>query len=95
MQAIFKLDPYTVKSSMKIFITSSAKSENMDIIHLWNVAGALHKPNGILLNAKVPNGHVNVVFSCLQVQWQFGCIQNIHQENISEGVLLTYPTSDQ
>ena len=47
---------YTVKSSMKISITSSTKYENMDIMHLWNVVGALHKPNGILLNAKVPNG---------------------------------------
>ena len=84
-----------MKSSMKISITSSAKSENMDIMHLWNVAGALHKPNDIFINAKVPNGHVKVVFSGLQVQWQFDCIQNIHQENRSEGVLLTYPTSDQ
>ena len=52
-----------MKSSMKISITSSAKSENIDIMHLWNVPGALHKPNGILLKAKVPNGHVKVVFS--------------------------------
>ena len=52
-----------MKSSMKISITSSTKSENMDIMHLWNVAEALHKLNGILLNAKVPNGHVKVVFS--------------------------------
>ena len=52
-----------MKSSMKISITSSAKSENINIMHLWNVAGALHKPNGILLKAKVPNGHVKVVFS--------------------------------
>ena len=58
-----KLDPYTVKSSMKISITSSAISENIDIMHLWKVPGAFHKPNGILLKAKVPNGHVKVVFS--------------------------------
>ena len=53
----------TVKSSMKISITSSARSENIDIMHLWKVPGALHKPNGILQKAKVPNGHVKVVFS--------------------------------
>ena len=58
-----KLDPYIVKSSMKISITSSAKSENIDILHIWKVPGALHKPNGILLKEKVPNGHVKVVFS--------------------------------
>ena len=48
---------------MKISITSYARSENIDIIHLWKVQEALHKPNGILLKAKVPNGHVKVVFS--------------------------------
>ena len=58
-----------MKSSMKISITSSTKYENMDIMHLWNVA-ALHKPNGILLNANVPNGHVNVVFS-----WSSGAME--------------------
>ena len=43
-----------MKSSMIIFITSSAKSENIDIMHLWKVAEALYDPNGILLKAKVP-----------------------------------------
>ena len=38
----------------------SLKILNMD---LWNVAGALQSPNDILLNANVPKGHVNVVFS--------------------------------
>jgi len=30
----------------------------------WNVAGALHNPNGILRYANILNGQVNVVFSC-------------------------------
>ena len=52
-----------MKSSMKISITSSAKSESIDIMHIWNIPGALHKPNGVHLKEKVPNGHVKVVFS--------------------------------
>ena len=52
-----------MKSSMKISITSFAKSENIDIMHLWKVPEALHKPNDIVLKSKVPNGHVKVVFS--------------------------------
>ena len=63
-----------MKSSMKISITSYAKSENIDIMNLWKILGALHKPNGIILKAKVPNGHVKVVFPDPQVQWQFGYI---------------------
>ena len=52
-----------MKPSMNISITASTKSENIDIIHLWKVAGALYNPNGILLKANVPKGHVKVVFS--------------------------------
>ena len=43
-----------VNTSIKISIASSTKYDNMDIIHLWKVAGALHNPNDILLKAKVP-----------------------------------------
>ena len=38
-------------------------SQKMLNMHRWNIAGALQSPNGILLNANVPNGHVNVDFS--------------------------------
>lgn len=33
------------------------------IMHLWKVAGALHKLKGILLKTKAPNGQVNIVLS--------------------------------
>ena len=39
------------------------KSEKIAVIHCWKVAGALHSPNGMRLKAKVPKGHVNIVFS--------------------------------
>ena len=39
------------------------KSEKIAVINRWKVAGALHSPNGMRLKAKVPKGHVNVVFS--------------------------------
>jgi len=38
-------------SSMKISMKCSTKLENIEIMHLFKVAGALHKPNGILLDA--------------------------------------------
>ncbi|RDX95146.1 hypothetical protein CR513_22369, partial [Mucuna pruriens] len=41
---------YIVKSSMKTSMQSSNKYEKMLIIHLWNILGALHKPNGIRVN---------------------------------------------
>ena len=62
--------PTTEKSSIKTSIVSSTMSENIYIIHLWKVAGALHNTNGILLNAKVPYGQVKVVFS-----WSSGAIE--------------------
>jgi hypothetical protein len=55
--------PKTKKSSMKISRKHSTISLNMLSIYLWNVAGALHNPKGILWYAKIPNGHVKVVFS--------------------------------
>ncbi|KAK8685285.1 hypothetical protein V6N13_041290 [Hibiscus sabdariffa] len=43
---------------MKISRQSSFRSENMAVMHHWNVAGALHSPNGIRLKAKVPYGQI-------------------------------------
>ena len=40
----------------------SKKSLKILIMHRWKVPGALHRPKGILLWAKVPTGQVNVVF---------------------------------
>ena len=48
---------------MKISMHSLIMLEKMAVMHLRNVAGALHSPNGILLKANVPKEHVNVVFS--------------------------------
>ena len=48
---------------MKTSKLSPRKSEKIAVIHRWKVAGALHSPNGMRLKAKVPKGHVNVVFS--------------------------------
>jgi len=56
-------DPYTVKLSINTSMHFSRKSLKMLNMHRWNVPGALHRPNGILLWAKVPKGQVNVVFS--------------------------------
>jgi len=44
-----KEDPYTVKSSINTFMHFSRKSLKMLSMHRWNVPGALHRPNGILL----------------------------------------------
>uniref|UniRef100_A0A251UWJ9 Uncharacterized protein n=1 Tax=Helianthus annuus TaxID=4232 RepID=A0A251UWJ9_HELAN len=46
--------PKMEKSSIKISRESPTISEKILIMHLWKVAGALHNPNGIRLNAKVP-----------------------------------------
>ena len=48
---------------MKTSKLSPRKSEKIAVIHRWKVVGALHSPNGMRLKAKVPKGHVNVVFS--------------------------------
>ena len=48
---------------MKTSKLSPRKSEKIVVMHRWKVAGALHSLNGIHLKAKVPKGHVNVVFS--------------------------------
>ena len=48
---------------MKTFRLLSIVCEKIEIIHLRKVFGALHSPNGIHLNAKVPYGHLKVVFS--------------------------------
>ena len=42
---------------------SSIRSLNIENMHLWKVAGALHKPKGIRLKAKVPYGQVKVVLA--------------------------------
>lgn len=54
--------PNTEKLSMKISMECSMRSENMVILHLLKVVGALHNPNDILLKAKVLWGHVKVVY---------------------------------
>ena len=48
---------------MKTSKLSPRKLEKIAVMHLWKVAGALHSTNGMRLKAKVPNEHVNVVFS--------------------------------
>ena len=46
---------------MKTSIISFIMSEKIDIMHLWEEAGAFHSPKDIHLYAYVPYGHVNVV----------------------------------
>ena len=60
-----KLFPKMEKSSMKTSKVSPIKSEKIAVMHRWKVAGALHSSNGMRLKAKVPKGHVNVVFTLL------------------------------
>ena len=48
---------------MKTSKLSPRKSKKIAVMHRWKVAGALHSLNGMRLKAKVPKGHVNVVFS--------------------------------
>ena len=48
---------------MKTSKLSPRKSEKIVVMHRWKVAGVLHSPNGMRLKAKVPKGHVKVVFS--------------------------------
>lgn len=55
--------PTIDKSAMNTSRLSSTISEKMDIMYHWNVADALHNLNDICLNANVPYGHVNIVFS--------------------------------
>lgn len=62
--------PYTVKSSIKTLILFSTYFEKILTIQRWKVVGVLHNPNGILRYAKLPNGHVKVVFS-----WSSGAIE--------------------
>ena len=59
-------------------------------MHRWNVAGALQSLNGILLNANVPNGHVNVVFLGPPKLWEFDSNLSNHQENSTKNVLLLF-----
>jgi len=42
-------EPKTEKSSLNTSVIFSIKYEKMENIHLWEVAGALHKPNDIFL----------------------------------------------
>ncbi|KAJ0928357.1 hypothetical protein HanRHA438_Chr04g0193161 [Helianthus annuus] len=46
--------PKMEKSSMKTSIVFSIISWKMATIQRWNVAGALHRPNGMRRYAKVP-----------------------------------------
>ena len=46
-------------SSIKIYTQTPIKSNKILFISLWNVAGALHRPNGITLNTKLPYLVVN------------------------------------
>src|ERR1044071_9207674 len=48
---------------MYTFIKSSIYSLNISSIALWNVTGALHNPNGILLNSYNPCEQMNAVNS--------------------------------
>src|ERR1044072_5128737 len=48
---------------MYMFIKSSMYSLNISSIALWNVADALHNPNGILLNSYNPCEQMNAVNS--------------------------------
>ena len=48
---------------MKTSKLSPRKSGKITVMYRWKVAGALHNPDGMRLKAKVPKGHVNVVFS--------------------------------
>ena len=59
-------------------------------MHRWNIAGALQSPNGILLNANIPNEHVNVVFLGLPKLWEFDSNLSNHQENSSKNVQLLF-----
>lgn len=49
-----KESPNMEKSSMNTSKYYSTISMKMVIMHLWNVVGALHKLNDIILNGKVP-----------------------------------------
>jgi hypothetical protein len=44
-----KEDPKTEKSSINTSKNLSTMLEKIDIIHLWKVAGALHRPKGMHL----------------------------------------------
>jgi hypothetical protein len=46
--------PKTEKSSINTSTEFSNKSEKIAIMARWKVAGALHRPNGILRYANVP-----------------------------------------
>lgn len=46
----------TEKTFINTSFFSSTIYENIEIIHLWKVIGALHNPNGILLKENVPYG---------------------------------------
>ena len=67
--------PTTTISSMytrQLFQCRPARTES---INRWNVAGALHNPNGITLNSKSPSGIQNAVFSRSATQF---CYQLPH-----------------
>lgn len=63
IMAYSKVNSDVVKSSIYIFIQSCDISTKMLITARQNVSKALHKPNGKIEHAKVPHGHVNIVFS--------------------------------
>jgi len=63
IMASSEVTPNVVKSSVYISMQSCDISTKILIIAHWNVAGALHRSNGKIKYAKLPHGHVNVVFS--------------------------------
>lgn len=65
-----KFEPLMEKSSINNSISSPTISLKTESTHLWKVAGALHNPNGIFLNAKVPEEQVKVV-----LLWSSGAIK--------------------
>ena len=64
-------------------------------IHLWNVAAALQRQNGMRLYAKVPNGHVKVVSLSLLEQLQSDYNLKNYQENNNVSDQLTFQAFDQ
>jgi len=55
--------PKTEKLSMKTSMHFSTMSEKIAIIHLKNVAGALHQPKGMRRYANMQKGQVKAVYS--------------------------------
>jgi len=63
MQALVKRISVDQKVIHKYLQKTFAISEKRLSMQRWNVAGALHNPNGILRYANVPKGQVKVVIS--------------------------------